>query len=143
MRFARVLWTRLRLWPNSAAICRTVSPWMRRRAILAASTAIDGLPNFFPFTRAFRNPARTLSTIKLRSNSAAAPKTVKTIFPAGVDVSICSENETKSQCFECFQRPKQVRNRARKSVESPDANHIEAALVGVGHETVQFGPRIL
>src|SRR5262249_22329772 len=39
--------------------------------------------------------------------------------------------------------PKQVRNRARKSVESPNTNHINAPLVGIDHEPVQFGPRIL
>ncbi len=49
-----------------------------------------------PFARAFLIPARTRSTISERSSSATAPKTVKTILPAGVDVSICSENETKS-----------------------------------------------
>ncbi len=50
----------------------------------------------FPFARAFRIPALTRSTISERSSSATAPKTVKTILPAGVDVSICSEKETKS-----------------------------------------------
>jgi hypothetical protein len=41
-------------------------------------------------------PALTRSTIRRRSSSATAPRTVKTILPAGVEVSICSENETKS-----------------------------------------------
>jgi hypothetical protein len=71
------------------------APDARRLAIFAASTVTRGLPSVFPFARAFRNPARTRSTVKLRSSSATAPKTVKTIFPAGVEVSICSENETK------------------------------------------------
>lgn len=35
-----------------------------------------GLPSLFPFARAFRNPARTRSTIRLRSNSAMVPRTV-------------------------------------------------------------------
>ena len=34
--------------------------------------------------------------INERSSSATAPRTVKTILPAGVEVSICSEKETKS-----------------------------------------------
>ena len=41
----------------------------------------------------FQQPVRptfTLSVIKLRSSSATAPRTVKTILPVGVVVSICS-----------------------------------------------------
>ena len=49
-----------------------------------------------PLARALRMPPFTRSTISERSSSATAPKTVKTIFPAGVQVSICLENETKS-----------------------------------------------
>ncbi len=52
-----------------------------------------GRPSRFLFARAWRKPARTLSTIKLRSSSATAPSTVKTIFPVGVLVSTCSESE--------------------------------------------------
>jgi len=53
-------------------------------------------PKCLPFARAFRSPAFTRSTMRLRSSSATAPNTVKTILPAGVEVSICSEKETKS-----------------------------------------------
>ena len=60
------------------------------------SRRMGGRPNRFPCFRAFCSPIRTLSTIKERSNSATAPRTVKTIFPVGVDVSTCSEMETKS-----------------------------------------------
>jgi hypothetical protein len=49
-----------------------------------------------PLARALRIPAFTRSTISERSSSTTAPRTVKTILPAGVEVSICSENETKS-----------------------------------------------
>jgi hypothetical protein len=49
-----------------------------------------------PFALAFRRPAFTRSTISERYNSATAPRTVKTSFPAGVLVSSCSENETNS-----------------------------------------------
>jgi hypothetical protein len=41
-------------------------------------------------------PARTRSAIRLRSNSATAPSTMKTILPVGVLVSTCFERETKS-----------------------------------------------
>ena len=43
------------------------------------------------FARAFRSPARTRSAIRLRSNSATAPRTVKTMRPAGVAVSSDSD----------------------------------------------------
>jgi hypothetical protein len=68
----------------------------RSPATLVASTSRFGLPNCFPFARALRRPAFTRSTIKERSSSATAPRTVKTILPAGVLVSICSEKETNS-----------------------------------------------
>ncbi len=40
--------------------------------------------------RAFRNPALTRSAIRLRSSSATATRTVKTIRPVGIVVSTCS-----------------------------------------------------
>ncbi|MGB7173219.1 MAG: hypothetical protein WBD23_06675, partial [Candidatus Acidiferrales bacterium] len=49
-----------------------------------------------PLALAFRSPALTRSAIRLRSNSATAPKTVKIIRPAGVVVSICSDSETNA-----------------------------------------------
>ena len=55
-----------------------------------------GQPIRLPFARALRMPAFTRSTTSARSSSATAPRTVKTIFPVGVEVSICSEKETKS-----------------------------------------------
>ena len=61
-----------------------------------SDTAAWGRPSFFPFALALRIPARTRSAIKLRSSSATAPRTVKIIFPVGVLVSICSENEQNS-----------------------------------------------
>src|SRR5580692_3785326 len=48
------------------------------------------------FLRAFCNPIRTLSAIRERSNSATAPSTVNTILPVAVEVSTCSEMDTKS-----------------------------------------------
>ena len=65
-------------------------------AILATSMNFFGLPSRLPLARAFRRPARTLSQISERSSSATAPKMVKIILPAGVDVSSCSLSETNS-----------------------------------------------
>ena len=76
--------------PSSEAIARKESPCARSAVTLPASTILRGLPSVFPFARAFRNPARTRSTIKLRSNSATASRTVNIILPVGVVVSICS-----------------------------------------------------
>jgi magnesium chelatase family protein len=64
--------------------------------VFLGELSLDGTVRPVPLARAFRMPALTRSTIKLRSSSATAPKTVKTNFPAGVDVSTCSESETNS-----------------------------------------------
>src|SRR6202043_2814550 len=66
--------------PSCSPIFVHDSPCERRAAILAASTVTRGHPRDFPFAFAFLRPARTLSTISERSNSATAPNTVKTIF---------------------------------------------------------------
>jgi hypothetical protein len=71
-------------------------PCDRRAEILAESTTTRGRTRDFPFARAFLKPARTRSTISDRSNSATAPRTVKTIFPVGVEVSTCSDRLTNS-----------------------------------------------
>src|ERR1700730_15232050 len=68
------------------AILRQDTPCARSRPILTASTIFSGRPKRFPFARALRRPALTRSTIRLRSSSATAPRTVKTISPVGVDV---------------------------------------------------------
>jgi hypothetical protein len=50
----------------------------------------------FPFALAFRIPAFTRSTIIARSISATDPNIVNTIFPMGVEVSICTDKLTNS-----------------------------------------------
>jgi hypothetical protein len=50
-----------------------------------------GLPSFLPFALSFRRPARALLTMRLRSSSATAPRTVKTMRPAGVALSSDSD----------------------------------------------------
>jgi hypothetical protein len=66
--------------PSSEAIERKEWPCSRRDVILPGSTTLRGLPSVFLLARAFRSPARTRSTIKLRSSSATALNRVK---PAG------------------------------------------------------------
>jgi hypothetical protein len=74
---------------------RHEQPRARKLAIPESDNTLRGLPNRFPFARAFRTPAFTRSTIRLRSSSATAPRTVNTSLPAGVAVSIASLTETK------------------------------------------------
>ncbi len=92
----KALWAVPFPMPVSRQIMLQECPWARSAAILAASTATLGRPIRLPLALAFLMPARTRSAIKLRSSSATAPSTVKTIFPVGVLVSICSDSETKS-----------------------------------------------
>ena len=60
--------------PSCLAMARQPSPWLLRAAIFVGSRILGGLPSCFPFARAFLRPARTRSAIKLRSNSATAPR---------------------------------------------------------------------
>ena len=84
------------LSPVSRLIVAQDAPASRSEAILARSTTTCGLPSRFPLAHAFRRPALTRSAIRLRSNSATAPKTVKTMRPAGVAVSSDSDRLTNS-----------------------------------------------
>jgi hypothetical protein len=98
------------------------------------------LPSRFSSARAFLSPARTPSTVKLRTNSATAPSIVITILPADVEVSICSENETKSipKAFEYLQSSKQMGVGTGESIEPPNAHDIESSLVYVCHQSVKL-----
>ncbi len=64
------------------------NPERRRAAILEESRTFLGRPSFLPLARAFLRPALTLSAIRLRSSSATAPRTVKTIFPVRAGVHL-------------------------------------------------------
>src|SRR5579859_2980280 len=75
---------------NCLATARHDAPLERSSSIAKTSTTTHGLPSVFPFARAFRKPARTRSAIRLRSNSATAPSTVKIMRPVGVLVSSAS-----------------------------------------------------
>jgi hypothetical protein len=81
--------SRDRSWPRSAPGRAMWLFWQRPRRCV-------GVPSVLPLAFAFLMPARTRSQIRLRSSSATAPRTVKTILPVGVLVSTCSERETKS-----------------------------------------------
>ena len=78
------------------ALITNEPPRDSRMLNLGQTPSLVGLPRRFPFARAFRTPARTRSAIRLRSSSATAPRTVKIIFPVGVEVSTCSDSETNS-----------------------------------------------
>ena len=80
---------------NSAAIRFQPRPSARSAAILRVSTITRGRPSLLPVAYAFLSPALTRSTIRLRSSSVTAPRTVKTIFPAGVEVPSDSLRDTK------------------------------------------------
>src|SRR6202041_3433262 len=82
------------LTPRAAPTARQDEPADRSRLISVKSISLRGRPRVFPLARALRSPARTRSAIRLRSNSATAPSTVKTSLPAGVDVSTCSDKLT-------------------------------------------------
>src|ERR1700733_8104544 len=60
----------LALTPSLRPISRQKTPEGRNRAICEASPWDVGPPMRFPLVRAFRKPAFTRSTIRLRSNSA-------------------------------------------------------------------------
>src|SRR5580698_6648663 len=72
------------------------APCALKRRTSDGSTSHLGLPSIFPLARAFLSPARTRSDIRLRSSSATEARTVKTILPVGVDVSMDSDRELKS-----------------------------------------------
>jgi len=106
--------------------------------------AFLGRPSCFPFERACRKPARTLSTIRLRSSSATAPRTVKIILPVGVLVVdlFRERNELNAQRIEGLQRPQQMRNRSSKTVKPLHNDDIESAFVSILHHPVQLGSRV-
>ncbi len=94
-------------WTVPIEVSNLTASWRRLTPPIAYASKMDrraswlryvrgGRPIRLPFARALRMPALTRSTIRLRSSSATAPRTVKTIFPVGVLVSSCSENEMKS-----------------------------------------------
>jgi hypothetical protein len=56
--------------PSAPPIVRQVAPWAHKRLISTVSATFRGLPSFLPFATALRSPARTRSTIRLRSSSA-------------------------------------------------------------------------
>ena len=65
-------------------------------AMASRSRSSAGRPMCRPSRRARRMPARTRSTIRLRSSSAIAPMMTTMARPSGPPVSICSRKLTNS-----------------------------------------------
>jgi hypothetical protein len=85
-----------RFTPNCAAISRTGTSLERSRVRIVFSSlglSFFGRPPLRPRARAAFKPACVRSRIRLRSNSASAPKTWNTSCPVGDRVSICSVSE--------------------------------------------------
>ncbi len=89
---------RIQRWTVPIEVSNLTASWRRLTLPIAYASQMDrrassfryvrgGRPIRLPFARALRIPALTRSTIKLRSSSATAPRTIKTIFPVGVLVS--------------------------------------------------------
>src|SRR5438094_1832032 len=76
--------------PSAFAAARTGRFWLTTMRSWRSETCNLGRPNRFPSARARRRPARTLSTIRLRSSWAMAAMIVNTAWPNGEPVSICS-----------------------------------------------------
>ena len=96
----------------------------------------------WPSRRARRMPARTRSTIRVRSSSAMAPMITTRARPSGPPVSIFSRKLTystpirsnsSSTSRKCFT------DLAIRS-EAQTKTHIEPAAAGVGHHLVKAGP---
>ncbi len=76
--------------PSLSAMALKDSPSSRSLWALSRSNSALGLPSFVPRLLAERRPAHTRSRMSSLSNSAIAPITWKSIFPAGVEVSTAS-----------------------------------------------------
>src|SRR5437867_3756939 len=76
--------------PSAFAAARTGRFWLATIRSCRSSTLRRGRPSRLPSARARRRPARTLSTIRLRSSWAMAAMIVNTAWPNGEPVSICS-----------------------------------------------------
>jgi hypothetical protein len=72
--------SRLTWQHNAPPTARQEAPCKRKRAIISGFEIFRGLPNLFPFARAFRRPARTLSAMRLRSSSATARTTAGSLI---------------------------------------------------------------
>jgi hypothetical protein len=98
-----------------------------------------------PLARAFRSPAFTRSTMSERSNSATAPRTVKTIRPAGVAVSSDSDRLTNSIPSELnvFKCAEQVGYAPSHPIKFPNGHNVHAASVRVCHLAVKLWPLFL
>ncbi len=86
-------------------------------------------------------PARTRSTIRLRSSSAIAP--INDDYgpaqgPAGIDL-LPEADELDIDPIQFIEHLEEVLHRPGQPVGSPDQDHIEAAAAGVGHHLIEAG----
>ena len=118
-------------------------PSERNAATRRASTAARGRPNFLPFARALRRPARTRSWISARSNSAIAPIIWNISRPDGVrEIQIVAEADKRDPVgAKIGKRVDEVLQRATKTIDLPYQHGVELPPVGVGHELRSVGSR--
>ena len=87
-------------------------------------------------------PARTRSTIRLRSSSAMAP-TMTTMSPAqragGVDV-FPERDVLDVEPVELVEDIEEVLDRPGHPIRSPDQDNVEAAAAGIAHHLIETGP---
>jgi hypothetical protein len=87
-------------------------------------------------------PARTRSTIKLRSNSAMAPMmttTARPSGPGGVDL-FAEADELSVQVAKLVQDLEEVLRGPGDPVTSPDQDDVEATAASIPHQAIQTGP---
>src|SRR5665811_6975 len=107
---------------------------------MAALSRTSGVrPIRWPSSRARRMPARTLSTIRLRSNSAMAPMITMMARPSGIDV-FPEADELHFQATQIVQHFEEVPGRACDTIAGPDQKHVEPAAACIDHHLIESRP---
>ena len=136
----------------------TRAPWPSRcdvpgdltDALAALTVLLDGgvvqdqrsSADAMAFEPARRMPARTRSTIRLRSSSAIAPMMTTMARPSGPPVSMISRNETNStsEPVELVEHFEEVPGGAGDAIARPDQDHIEPTAAGIPHHLIEPWP---
>jgi hypothetical protein len=138
-------WTRPMLTPRSAAITRTPRrPGTARavRILRSTSSLARGLPSRRPSARILASPARILSWIMARSNSAKTPIIWNMALPAGVVVSRPCWYRNRSIPAECTSDRNPVLQRPAQAVHGPGHDHVESGAGRVHQQSVEAGPAV-
>jgi hypothetical protein len=126
--------------PVSRQIVLQEYRWARRAAILAASTAILGLPEPLAFgpriPDAGTNPLGNQAALQFGHGTEDSENHLAG-GRAGIHL-LREGNEVNPEGLERFQGAEQVRHRPGEAVELPNRHGIETSAVGIGHESVQF-----